>query len=103
MKKRVRDQILLARENEFWAKYKDVMMWINSDKLKKRFVGNDSINIFLHEMVYFKKTYNKDLPVTDSDGVVDIDDLVLMFELEGFKCAILRDNEAEVCWLEVKL
>ena len=100
---RVSDKVREQRYNSLKKTYPEVCDYLHSDGFTNKFTESDSISIFYYSKSYFSDEYNKELPITDSNGVVDIDDLIEILRYEGFSSYIDDDYMTEVFTLVVSL
>lgn len=82
--------------NEFKNKYPEVYNWFQGDYFVDTLAENLHMTIrwTYHKQGQIQPLVCLGLPVQDSEGVVDIEDVAEYLKLEGFDCEIIRTQGA---------
>lgn len=96
------DIAVRERLTNLYRKYPDHESWVKGT-LVRALVEKGEHSIFVYNKVFFQKEYNKEMPISDDNGVVEIEDLIEMLRLEGFKVEKRQEYNMELVSLEVSL
>lgn len=79
------DIIIEERTSSLYQKYPEVKLWMYRE-LRNMFVVDDRNEVSVHVKTksLLRWNWNDQLPITDSNGLVDMDDLLDMLRAEGF-------------------
>ncbi len=86
----IHDKVKAARFKKLNNMYSEVLEYFNSESFINRLVDEDSVHIPYY--IYYSngnvKEYNKELPITDGNGLVDIEEVVELLRLEGLNARV---------------
>ncbi|CAL9969545.1 hypothetical protein VPHD479_0135 [Vibrio phage D479] len=97
--------IRASRLEKLYEKYPEVKRWMYCD-LRSHFETSESFSVIFKEKKFmsFRWEHSDQLPITDSNGVVDEDDLLEMLRLEGFAAALESEYQIpEMVYLKITL
>lgn len=86
LSQKIRDVQKLYRINNFKRGYPEVYKWFQSEEFSDLFFNKVSVSLRRHFLIEgsFSPQVYEGYPWKDSDGVVDLDDIVEYLEAEGF-------------------
>lgn len=95
------DIIRNKRLEKLYSKYPEHKGWINNKLVE--LLSNQRVHSCMVYSQCFFKSWNEYLPITDSNGVVDLDELQEILHLEGFSANIFDEGETGIVTLNIRL
>ena len=96
------DLAVRERLANLYRKYPDHESWVKGI-LVRALAEKGEHSILVYNRVLFKKEYNQEMPITDGNGVVEVEDLIEILRLEGFKVEEQQEYNMELVSLVVSL
>ena len=99
---RAADLAVRERLVNLYRKYPDHESWVK-EILVRSLAEKGEHSILVYNRVLFKKEYNQEMPITDGNGVVEVEELIEILRLEGFKVEEQQEYNMELVSLVVSL